>query len=586
MGNASSSIRNCCQKTTRDNTTVDLKQHDTRMGVSTYKESIDHDKSKAVACRLRKQSTSFNQQPNRRSYYLFSVMKNDEFAGCINQNVNSTINPYLTNVEIMKSSRSDQQGEVNIFKNINLTLEVSITNSCSTIQHNSHDPPHKLFNSGLIKLQLGDNDILFLHSALSKVLPNFELDEMPEVIQVLIHYSIGRDRVIVDHHDSLACLYIIKNGKIGLFHGEALIDVYMSGESVGDVAFAKNDNNTIEKYPNGWSYKSIQASEIYIISTHQLRLIHAQFIKNKYDFYYRVVNEIPYIKALDEINKKALSENMIEVEEKKGTVLQLSEGPVENVYYVKSGTVRVLYRNSEKLFKEGQCINKEILIFDIMKKNQIDVASDKASLIAISKEMLLRFFGKEFRNSILFACFYLTIHSNEVIYQVLNRYAKLDSGIQNQVKQFHISNENDVMKRRLGSPARPSQEIKINLIDLSCNNSSKSVFPKKNNESTQANYSLSVFIPFDKTKDKNSSDSIREVSRRGSSTYKVYSSNQIEMKQLYNKFKLIEYPKDSIILIKNDQCLILISGMIIEKISQRKFAEFNIISTIGDNTNE
>lgn len=589
------SMDSCCIKSDKNAEGCDVNnlENDTNLNYTIQNQNLvvlETDEGK-----MKKHTTILSQKIKKKDYYLLSIKASTSNPNLQTNQLSKCNTSFLSPQNNKDGYISNKRKELNLIQSI-LSKTLNFQNAkqrLSPLPNSKQDDSMKCLNPGWIenssysssskenegicKMQLSENDALFLNSILLKVFPNLENDEILEAIQALIHCIIDKDKVIAEHSDNFNCLFIIKQGKVGLFHDKVLIDMYTTGDYFGDVAFIKTSVNQLEKCPNGWSYRCICPTELYLISSQHIRWIHSQFLQKKYDLFYLIAGSIPFISALDEMNKKALSESFIYIEIKKGMVLQPESSYPEDIYYIKEGQLIQIQNNKTIAeYTQGQSINYELLIVSEMNKQSlIQVKSNTASVIIVSRQNLKKFFGDQYTNSFLFACFFKSLSLNKEIFRLLDNYAKANVEIQRKVNEFHSSNENNVVKKRLSSLCKKAGNIEL----IKTESSPQTIYKQALKEFNPSN-SNSILSHLLLDHKESMIKSVRnEESTRKNCIYQPNSSQQIEMKQLFKKFWLNCYPEGTLLNIKNDQFFILIHGTMIENnCLQNEVQEYNFIS--------
>lgn len=205
--------------------------------------------------------------------------------------------------------------------------------------------------------------------------------------------------------------------------------------------------------------------------------------------------------------------------------------------------------------REGMFYNEDILIIKKNLEETIEVISDNASLLIITKKNLKDFFGENFRRTILFNCFLTSIINNKQVSQVFKNFIKVDLDIQNKLKDFYTKKEDEITKKRKKPGKSPSKSE--NIIEII------SAYEKPNNKVLDLE---SVSLNNQKERSINFHQRSNSMYFRQNMTKQFvdYENRNIEMKELFKLFHLKFYKQGDVILLKKDSCVIVVNGKIQE----------------------
>lgn len=376
---------------------------------------------------------------------------------------------------------------------------------------------------------------------------------------MLIFFNIDKNKILISSDDIFNCLFFIRNGKIGFFHGDNMMDIYSSGECIGDFSFCIKSQNLNEKYPNGWNYISLASTDIFILSAIHLKRIIENYIQKQYSLYYNIINDYPLLGSFDETTKKIISENIIEVKLKKNDIIQVSDHDPENIFLVKEGIISILsYNNSiVKLIDAGysniinydNIINIELLYINednyIIPKRTLKVVSNSAIVYILSRSFLIDLLGIDYINKIFFSCFYYSISKNNEILLVLDNYIEyLDFGKKNTLSSISYISIKEKDNDKLNSKLKFQFDIQ----------------PKRMNEKEESNKGKLVTI-----NNHNQSNMIYN--------YKV-NDRQTKLMTIFSKFNIKYLTKDEIYFRDKYTCCIILYGSIYD--ISNEYNEYNI----------
>lgn len=297
-------------------------------------------------------SKNSNNSCNKR-FNIDNLSENEYYRNNSNSNSNNNKNSkdesYISNNKIVISRQITLDSEMKQINKIlsqkrnydknNSPYNVKTLNLPKHVAEQLHKPNEKnkfssfsLINNNInenIKnldtKEVTENDYEFLSTCLSKALPHFESENIREIISNLIFCRFGKGKILLNSDEDMIYVFIIKTGRLGFYHGNELIDIFMKGDLVGDYSFINNEFEEKNKYPNGWKYKCITDTEIFFMSSESLRIIHSEFIEKKYNFFYEIINKIPFINSFDDMTKKSFSESLIQIDVSKGMKLQIAD---------------------------------------------------------------------------------------------------------------------------------------------------------------------------------------------------------------------------------------------------------------------
>lgn len=161
--------------------------------------------------------------------------------------------------------------------------------------------------------KLNDKDFNLIYEILLTVNPSYIDEDIDLIISKMSLCNLERNQVILDSNCNLNVMYIIKEGKLGLFSSNQLIDVFCRGQCIGDFSLFNTEFQFENKYPNGWSYKCMDDSQCYAILSENIQTINKDNVEKRFKDNYNIINNSKILSYLDEIIKITLTQNLIKV---------------------------------------------------------------------------------------------------------------------------------------------------------------------------------------------------------------------------------------------------------------------------------
>lgn len=219
--------------------------------------------------------------------------------------------------------------------------------------------------------------------------------------------------------------------------------------------------------------------------------------------------------------------------------------------------------NDDRILKEGMFFNHEILITKKPCQETIKVFSEKASVMIITEKTLIDFFGVNYKNVILFNCFYSSVLKNKHIHKVFTNFIKVDKDIQKKINDFYIDQEETISKTKKKTNVRPKTSKVLDIVSFD----NKNPTTKKNSNIIDLN---SLFEKRKENRDINklcsSTSQVNSIQLQSDITAHYFDpeNKNIEMKELFKLFEIKKYRQGDDIQIKKDSCIIIIDGTIEE----------------------
>ena len=204
---------------------------------------------------------------------------------------------------------------------------------------------------------------MFILKALNTHFSQVDLIYLEEIVKLFIHIEFDKDSLVFESSEESNYLYIVKSGNVLLIQNNEIIDEYKEGDCFGDISLQNNHNSKLFDNHVYSQFRCSVVSELYLISSIQLKFALKENIQSKHDYYYNIINRIPLINIIEDPIKKKIIESISEVSTKKDTLLQMQKDKVENIFYIIKGRLEMMDINKRSIiFKKGDFINEGIII--------------------------------------------------------------------------------------------------------------------------------------------------------------------------------------------------------------------------------
>lgn len=422
---------------------------------------------------------------------------------------------------------------------------------------------HKTINIDGIKEmyveELSNEDALFLKEKLQaslkclnvKVIKGIDFTE--KIINKMIYHKMQAGKILYNQEEDGSYFYIIKSGKFGIYVENALKMVYAKGSFLGDFSLT-NNNNKIITFSSNWYVKCIEDSELFIVSSSDVRAIQEKFIKNILDQYLEAVHQHPFLKYLPKIEQKLISEGIEKVYILKGKIIQEVGARIEGLYLISRGKVALINLFGEKSYNlvKGEVFNEEYCMMDRFSKFEFQAEED-SEFYYISKQLLISVLGEDFQREIIFQMFVFCSKENSTLSNIINenynqQQSRVVASKTEPAKAYHSLSHNK--KETINSFEKANDSItkrpSLNSIEEKCNTNTEASI--KNFYSKQIQLSLN-------------------------------SLNQY--KNLFNCFVFRHYEVGSVIQLNSaKKLLIILHGAIINSITKETVG--SSLSVLGD----
>lgn len=170
-------------------------------------------------------------------------------------------------------------------------------------------------NTSIINCKkLNEIDMKMIYDILVEVNHSYIEEDLDLIISKMSLCNLERNQVILQSSSNLNVLYIIKDGKVGLFSSKQLIDVFCRGQCIGDFSLFNTEFQLQNKYPDGWSYKCMDDSQCYAILSEEIRIINKDYVEKRFKENYNIVDNCKILNHLNELLKITITQNLVKVD--------------------------------------------------------------------------------------------------------------------------------------------------------------------------------------------------------------------------------------------------------------------------------
>lgn len=266
-------------------------------------------------------------------------------------------------------------------------------------------------------------------------------DITDKIINKMVYHKMKSGKILYNQDEEGSYFYIIKSGKFGFFVENDLKMVYEKHSFLGDFSLT-NNNNKIITFSSSWCVRCIEDSELYIISSSDVRNIQQKCIQSILNQYLISIQTNPYLKYLNKLDQKLLSEQIEIINPNKGEVIQEFGVRVEGLYMINKGKVKMSNILGEKTnyINSTESFNDEYCLMDYNSKFEFVVETDNARLFYLSKKNLKNILGEEFQKEIIFQMFVYVCRYNSTLNNLINEYVIENDNTNESEKDYNIEN--------------------------------------------------------------------------------------------------------------------------------------------------
>lgn len=431
------------------------------------------------------------------------------------------------------------------FQSLSKTLDINKSVTLLSFKKMNQSSKEIVIHSpGLQIYKLTTKDRALLTSVFTSYFPSYDSVELESIFVELCYHEYEKNIVIMDNSSDR--FNILKNGNVGIYFKNALIETFTNGQTFGNLSY-------LTKQSRKHNYVSITKCSVFSICTAKLKQLMNGIIGKKYELFLEVINMLPMIQIENEVTKKSLSEELIKINLSKGYDIQKANEDCNSIIYVASGEI-----TENGYFKHTSSLINIELLFDPQYKCKSGLnVTENSCLIILSKDTLISFYGQSYNQALIFKAFENSIVQNVEIYKHLREIVES----MNQDKYCHQSFEKeDKVRKRNGLKSFSENKFKLELISIDDKSSSKPTHSKRLSEQMESenlNYKIKCFT---------------KTATRVAAVTKT-----IDIEKLYICFTKKLLRKYSWVTISKKSFLLVLCGNLNEEITKESVPHYKVI---------